>query len=148
MPERQLHFEDVAVGDRLPDLTLPLPVYRLVMAAGGTRDFTAIHHNDSYARSVGAPSMYANAGLLLGMWERALRDYIGDAGTILAIRDFRMVRFTTVGSLVTVEGRVVAKECRDGVPLVTIELRTLVGDIVTVGPGLAEVTLPTPDASA
>lgn len=135
-------FDDVSVGDRLPGATYPLPVYRLVMAAGATRDFTAIHHNDEYARAAGAPSMYANTGLLLGMWERVLRDYIGSAGTIRAIRGFRMVRFTTVGSLVRVEGEVVAKERRDGLSVVRIELRTLVGDTLTVGPGLAEVTLP------
>lgn len=146
MSDQQLHFEDVCVGDRLPGVTLPLPLYRLVMAAAGTRDFTAIHHNDEYARSVGAPSMYANAGLLLGLWERALRDYIGDAGTVRAIRDFRMVRFTMVGSLVRVEGRVVGTEPGDGQPIVRIELRTLVGDTVTVGPGIAEVTLPTRSA--
>jgi acyl dehydratase len=143
MTEGQLHYEDVSIGDRLPELKLPLPAYRLVMAAAGTRDFTAIHHNDEYARSVGAPAMYANAGLLLGMWERALRDYIGDAGTIRSIRDFRMVRFTLVGSVVTVQGRVVAKARRDRVSIVEVELRTIVGDTVTVGPGRAEVTLPT-----
>jgi acyl dehydratase len=142
MPEYQRRFEDVTVGDRLPGATYPLPLYRLVMAAGATRDFTAIHHNDEYARAAGAPSTYANTILLMGMWERVLRDYIGLAGTIRAIRNFRMVRFTTVGSLVRVEGQVVSKEQRDGRPLVGIELRTMVGETLTVGPGLAEVTLP------
>ena len=142
MPESQRRFEDVWIGEPLPVLEFPLPVYRLVMAAAGTRDFTAIHHNDEYARSVGAPSMYANAGLLLGMWERTLRAYIGPAGTIRAIRDFRMVRFTLVGSVARVEGRVLAVRPLDGAGVVEIELRTVVDDTVTVGPGVAEVTLP------
>ena len=85
--------------------------------------------------------MYANAGLLLGMWERVLRDYIGPAGRILAIRDFRMVRFSPVGSVARVEGRVVDRMERDGLDVAVVELRTLVGDTVTVGPGRAEVTL-------
>ena len=138
----QRRFADVAVGDRIATLEFPLPLFRLVMAAGATRDFTAIHHNDEWARRTGAPSMYASAMLLQGMWERALRDYIGDAGTIRELRDFAMVRFTPVGSLARVEGAVVGREQRDGLNLVEIELRTLVGDTVTVGPGRAVVTLP------
>ncbi|WP_207943110.1 acyl dehydratase [Actinomadura sp. KC345] len=138
----QRRFEDVAVGDRLPGLTLPLPVHRLVMAAGAGREFTATHHNDAYARANGAPSMYASAILLQGMWERALRDYIGLEGTIQAIRNFRMARFTPAGALVRVEGGVVAKERRAGRAVVEIELRTTADGVLTVGPGLAEVTLP------
>lgn len=114
------------------------------MAAGATRDLTAIHHNDEHARATGAPAAYASAIFLQGMWERVLRDFIGPAGTIRSIRSFRMVRFTLVGSVARVEGRVVAKEQRDGANLVTVELRTLVDGQVTVGPGTAVVTLPEP----
>lgn len=134
-------FAEVAVGDQLPGATYPLPLYRLVMAAGATRDFTAIHHNDEHARATGAPAPYASAIFLQGMWERVLRDFIGPAGTIRSIRDFRMVRFTTVGSTARVEGEVIAKERRDGHNLLTIELRTLVDGAITVGPGRAVVTL-------
>ncbi|MEU5879175.1 acyl dehydratase [Spirillospora sp. NPDC047279] len=142
-PVRQRYAEDVRVGDPLPGVALALPVYRLVMAAGATRDFTAIHHNDEVARANGAPAMYANAIFLQGMWERALRDYIGPGGTIRAIRGFRMARFTTVGGTVRVEGEVVATGHRDGRSVVEIELRTVdAGGVVTVGPGRAEVTLP------
>ncbi|MFF5257931.1 acyl dehydratase [Actinomadura viridis] len=142
-PAPQRYFEDVRVGDRLPGLTLPLPVYRLVMAAGATRDFSQTHHNDEVARAGGAPSMYAGAILLQGMWERALRDYIGLGGTIRAIRGFRMARFTLAGDEVRVEGEVVAAGPRGGRPTVEVELRTVNGEgTVTVGPGRAEVTLP------
>lgn len=135
-------FADVTVGEQLPGADYPLPVCRLVMAAGATRDFAAIHHNDNYARARGAEAMYANAIFLQGMWERVLRDYIGPGGHILAIRNFRMVRFTMAGSLARVEGTVVGKHRREEQNIIAIELRTLVGDTVTVGPGLAEVTLP------
>ena len=140
--DQQRMFADVVVGDRLGGASYPLPLHRLVMAAAGTRDFTAIHHNDEYARAHGAPAMYANTIFLQGMWERVLRDYIGLRGTIRAIRDFRLVRFTTVGSFVRVEGEVIGKELREGHKLVSIRLRTLADDVVTVGPGVGVVTLP------
>ncbi|UMG91265.1 hypothetical protein [Nocardioides sp. TF02-7] len=141
-PAQGATYAEVEVGQELTPATYPLPLYRLVMAAGATRDLTAIHHNDEHARATGAPAAYASAIFLQGMWERVLRDFIGPAGTIRSIRSFRMVRFTLVGSVARVEGRVVAKEQRDGANLVTVELRTLVDGQVTVGPGTAVVTLP------
>jgi acyl dehydratase len=134
-------FDSIEMGDYLPVLEFPLPVYRLVMAAGATRDYAPIHHNDDFARASGAPSMYANAMLLLGMWERVLRDYIGPAGTIVAIRDLRMVRFALAGEVVHVHGRVLGKRVTGGRPTLEIGLRSLVGNVLTVGPGLGVVTL-------
>jgi acyl dehydratase len=138
---RGASFATVEVGDLLPPLDFPLPVYRLVMAAGVTRDFAPLHHNDDFARASGAPSMYANALLLLGMWERVLRDFIGPAGAILAIRDLRMVRFAPAGGVVRVQATVVGKELRAGRPTLDIELSSWVGDALTVGPGLGVVAL-------
>ncbi|MFA1545941.1 hypothetical protein [Actinomadura chokoriensis] len=71
-----------------------------------------------------------------------MRDYISLEGTIRAIRNFRMARFTPAGAVVRVEGGVVAKERREGCAIVEIELRTVADGVVTVGPGLAEVTPP------
>ena len=102
----QRHWEDVQEGDELPAVAFPLSVYRLVVEAGANRDFNSIHHNSEFARASGAPEMYANTGFLLGMWERALREFIGLDGTIRRIAGFRMKRFNTVGRTVTVRGKV------------------------------------------
>jgi acyl dehydratase len=138
----QRHFEDVAVGDELEPVDFPLSVYRLVMAAGSNRDFNSIHHNTQYARTTGAPEMYANTLFLLGMWERAVRDYIGLAGTVVSIKGFRMGRFNTVGDTTRVQGRVVSTRIDDSAGLVELELRSANSLGVTVGPGQVVVTLP------
>jgi acyl dehydratase len=138
----QRRLGDVAVGDVLPSVSFPLPVHRLVLAAGGTRDYTAIHHNDEFARSTGAPSMYASAMLLQGMWERMVRDWTGPSGTVRAIRGFRMRQFTLAGSLVRVEGRVSATSRKGEIGVVDLELRSVVDNTITVGPGTVVVTLP------
>jgi len=138
----QRHFEDVAVGDELEPVDFPLSVYRLVMAAGSNRDFNSIHHNTEYARTTGAPEMYANTLFLLGMWERAVRDYIGLAGTVVSIKGFRMRRFNTVGDTTRVQGRVVSTRIDDSAGLVELELRSANSLGVTVGPGQVVVTLP------
>jgi acyl dehydratase len=138
----QRHFEDVAVGDELEPVDFPLSVYRLVMAAGSNRDFNSIHHNTEYARTTGAPEMYANTLFLLGRWERAVRDYIGLAGTVVSIKGFRMGRFNTVGDTTRVQGRVVSTRIDDSAGLVELELRSANSLGVTVGPGQVVVTLP------
>ncbi len=139
---RQRSLSDVVVGEELPPAEFPLTVYRLVVAAGGNRDFNSIHHNTAYAQATGAPEMYASTFFLMGMWERLVRDYIGAAGTIRFIRDFRMRKFNLAGRTVQVRGRV-----RDARPdgdrgIVTLEVESVVDGQVTVGPGVVEVTVP------
>jgi acyl dehydratase len=141
-PDGQRYFEDVRPGEEIPAVAFPLTVYRLVMAAGGNRDFNSIHHNGEYARSIGAPDMYASSAFLLGTWERAVRDWIGCAGTIRSIRGFRMRRFNVVGDTMRVLGRVVSAGPADGTGLVTLELRSETSAGITVGPGHVQVALP------
>lgn len=139
----QRQFADVAVGDEVDAVQFPLSVYRLVVAAGGNRDFNSIHHNSAYARSLGAADMYASTFMLMGSWERVVRDFIGSAGTIRSILGFRMRKFNFVGSVMTVSGTVVAKSVDDGgAGVVVLEVVSRVGPDITVGPGRVTVTLP------
>lgn len=139
---RPLSYADVEPGQDIPAVAFPLSVYRLVVAAGANRDFNSIHHNSEYARSTGAPEMYANVLFLLGMWERAVRDWMGVSGTIRAIRGFRMRRFNTAGETPTVTGRIAAIRLEGGVGVVLVDLATRDSAGITVGPGQIEVGLP------
>jgi acyl dehydratase len=138
----QRAFGDVAAGDRVGPVDFALPLYRLVVAAGGNRDFNSIHHNRGYATATNAPDAYASTFFLMGAWERVVRDWIGDAGTIRSITGFRMRKFNLTGSVMTVSGSVTATRLEGDVGLVTLELVSTVGEDVTVGPGQVEVTLP------
>jgi hypothetical protein len=139
-------YGDVAVGDVVGPVEFALPIYRLVVAAGGNRDFNSIHHNRSYAVATNAPDAYASTFVLRGAWERVVRDWIGDAGTIRAIRGFRMRKFNLVGSVMTVAGTVTGVRVERGAAgdtgVVSLELASRVGADITVGPGEVEVTLP------
>ena len=147
LASRQRSFSDVVVGEELPSVEFPLTVYRLVVAAGGNRDFNSIHHNTAYAQATGAPEMYASTFFLMGMWERLVRDYIGPAGTILSIRDFRMRKFNLAGRTVQVRGRVRDARLDGDRGVVTLEVESVVDGQVTVGPGTVEVTLPAAGAA-
>lgn len=138
----QRYWDDVAEGDDVPSVEFPLTVYRLVVEAGANRDFNAIHHNSEVARASGAPEMYANTGFLLGMWERAIREFAGLEGSVRRITGFRMRRFNVVGQTVVVRGRVLGKRREDDASLVELELWSEVDGEVTVGPGTVTVVLP------
>jgi acyl dehydratase len=140
-------YEQIAVGDELAPVDFALSLYRLVVAAGSNRDFNSIHHNREYARSTGAPDAYASTFFLLGAWERVVRDFIGAAGTIRAVRGFRMRRFNLAGSTMTVGGRVVDRRIDDDRAVLVIEVVSVVDGEVTVGPGQVEVTVPRAGAS-
>ncbi len=141
----QRYWEDVTEGDSLDPVQFPLTVYRLAMAAGANRDFNAIHHNAEVARASGAPDIYANTLLLQGMWERAVRQYIGLAGVIVRQSGFRMRLFNCPGDTVTVRGRV-EKVWRDGTSIasgfIEIEVRSENARGVSVGPGRVRAALP------
>ncbi|HYZ57116.1 MAG TPA: acyl dehydratase [Streptosporangiaceae bacterium] len=134
----QRRHGDVSVGDELAPVSFPLTVYRLVMEAGANRDFNSIHHNSEYAQATGAREMYANTSFLLGMWERAVRDWIGPAGKIHSIAGFRMRSFNYVGDTTTVTGKVVGIDDT----MIRIEVTSSNSDGVTVGPGIVTVSLP------
>ena len=138
----QRYWEDVEEGQGLPDVAFPLSVYRLVVEAGANRDFNSIHHNSEFARASGAPDMYANTGFLLGMWERAIREFVGLDGAIRRISGFRMSKFNTVGQTVTVRGRVARRWLEGDDALVDLEVWSEAAGAVTVGPGTVTVTLP------
>ena len=141
----QRYFEDVKVGEAIETVEFPLSVYRLVMEAGACRDFNSIHHNSEYAKSTGAPDMYAATSFLLGSWERAVRDYIGLDGTIRSIRGFRMKKFNPIGTTMLVKGEVVGASEEDGTGVVELSVWCQNGEDVTVGPGTVTVTLPRRD---
>jgi acyl dehydratase len=117
-------------------------MYRLVMAAGATRDFNSIHHNSEWARASGAPDMYANAVFLQGMWERCAREFIGVGGRIRQLSGFRMGSFNTVGDVVTVRGTVERVWAEGDLGLARLRLWSRNRHGVCVGPGTVTVSLP------
>ncbi|MBI2316005.1 MAG: acyl dehydratase [Betaproteobacteria bacterium] len=143
---KQRYWDDIEVGDEVPPVSFPLSIYRMVMAAGGNRDFNSIHHNSEYARRTGAPDMYANNTFLQGMWERTVREYIGLAGVIRKVAGFRMKIFNTVGETVVTRGRVKRRWLEGATGMLELEIWCETSKGVSVGPGTVTVTLPRREA--
>jgi acyl dehydratase len=140
--DRQPCWEDLVPGQALPAVAFPLSVYRLVMAAGASRDFNSIHHNTEWARLTGAPEMYANVVFLQGMWERCVRQFIGLGGQIRRISGFRMSSFNVAGDTPTVAGEVARTWSEDDTGLAELRVWTRNRAGISVGPGTVTVSLP------
>ncbi|MCK9541738.1 MAG: hypothetical protein M0R03_06880 [Novosphingobium sp.] len=145
---KQRTWAEARPGDTLGPLEFPLPVYRLVVAAASNRDFNSIHHNSEFARASGAPDMYANTLFLQGMWERALRNYMGLAGTLRKISGFRMNSFNCAGDTVVVKGEVVRVWREGDTGFAEVRMWSENKGKISVGPGLATITLPLETAGA
>jgi acyl dehydratase len=98
MVESGPFFEDVVVGDALPDV-VQVPTYMdLVVYAGASRDFFEIHHDRDAARAAGHPDVIVQ-GSLKGAW-------VGQVATGWMGRFGRLRRFEIQYRGVDVPGRI------------------------------------------
>jgi acyl dehydratase len=81
-------WADIAVGDELTPLELPMTATRIVAGAIATRDFMPVHHDRAYANSQGAPDIFMNILATNAYCSRFLTDWAGPDAMIrrLAIR--------------------------------------------------------------
>lgn len=136
-------LRDVAKGDQLPPLSLPVTRADLVRYAGASGDFNPIHWNERFASEVGLPDVIAHGMLTMALAGRLVSEWAGDPGRIVHYS----VRFTRpvvvpddgVGAVVEVSGKVAAVN-DDGTVKVVITTRS--DDQGVLGGASALVRLP------
>ena len=134
-------WDDVQVGDALPELTQSVQRADLVRYAGASGDFNVIHWNERVARAVGLPDVIAQGMLTMALGGRALTAWTGDPGRVLEYG----VRFTRPvvvpddddGVEVTVEG--VVGEVADG--RARIDLTVTAAGVKVLGQARATVAV-------
>ena len=103
-----LRFEDLRVGEAIPELVSPpLDRVQIAMYAGASGDFNPIHIDDDQARRTGLPGIIAHGMLPMALLGRLLTGWVPQR----AIRDYS-VRFTAMafpGDSITRRGVVKAK---------------------------------------
>jgi acyl dehydratase len=118
----ELFFDDVQVGDALPELTKgPIIKLQHVLYAGASGDFNPLHTDDDFARAAGLKEGVITHGMLvMGFVGQAITDWVPRR----CLRTFR-VRFsgmTRPGDTITVAGRVRGKRRENGENLVFCEV--------------------------
>ncbi|WP_311201580.1 MaoC family dehydratase [Dietzia cercidiphylli] len=108
----------VAVGDRLPELTIEGTPTFIVASALATRDFQDVHHDRDLAHAKGSKDIFVNILTDTGLVQRFVTDWAG-----------RRARITSI-------------KLRLGVPWYAYDSLTLTGEVTEVdGDGLVTVKI-------
>jgi acyl dehydratase len=103
-----LGFEQVNIGDDLPERSNRVDRAQLVMYAGASGDFNPIHWNEEFAKMVGLPGVISHGMFTMALVAKVVTDWAGDAGPIrmLSVQFRKEVR---PEETVVARGRVVEK---------------------------------------
>jgi acyl dehydratase len=121
MPARKLYFEAVRVGDELPAVAkAPIDRVQLARYAGASGDFNPVHVDETYARNLGMPSVYAPGMLIMGFLGQLLSDW--GRGAQLRKYGVRFIKMVWPGDTVVCKGRVTDRWGQDGRYFADIDL--------------------------
>lgn len=140
----QRYFEDVQVGDEIPQLfKSPLQHLQLVRYAGASGDFNPLHTDPSVGETIGTGGIIAHGMLIMGFVGQMLSDYVGPQ----ALRKFgvRFKGMTHLDDVITCSGQVTEKHEIDGQGLISgkVQAKDQNGDVKVAGTFTAALPLHT-----
>jgi acyl dehydratase len=74
---RTVLSKDVHVGDKLPELAIPLTATMIVAGALASHDFTPVHHDKAAAQAQGMQDVFMNILTTNGLVGRYVTDWAG-----------------------------------------------------------------------
>ncbi len=148
MKRDQVYWDEVAVGDELPEVSLDINVRRLFLQASGAQDWYPVHFDSAFARKAGHEDVFMNTGFVQAALVRLITDWMGDAGFLKRLA-FEMRRQHRSGDTMVCRGKVTAKKETDGAAFVFLEVWAENEREGIATPGEATVILPRrlPDGS-
>ncbi|GAA3967715.1 MaoC family dehydratase [Streptomyces marokkonensis] len=101
-------YGEVAVGDVLPDLPIPVTRTLIVATALASRDYQDVHHDPELARERGSKDIFMNILTSNGLVDRYVTGWAGPAAVVKAIR-IRLGAPNHPGDTMVLTGTVTAK---------------------------------------
>ena len=127
-PDQRVFWDDVAEGDELPTLVMPITVTRCIYLASATRDFSPHHSNRDYAQQqVGARDMFLNTPFNTGILSRFVTEWGGPASRVRKLK-LAMRENVCAGDDMIIDGHVVRKFEEDGEHFVDIDIQVSTQD--------------------
>lgn len=105
-------YEEVAVGDTLPELSIPLTRTLIVATALASRDYQDVHHDPELARQHGSKDIFMNILTSNGLVDRYITGWAGPAAVVKAIR-IRLGAPNYPGDTMVLTGTVTARTDED-----------------------------------
>ncbi len=124
-----MRFDDVAVGDALAPLEVPLTRTLIVAAAIASRDYAAVHHDPGLAVERGSKDIIMNILTTNGFVGRFVTDWAGPDAMIRSVR-VRLGAPNYPGDTMTLTGEVTATDPAERSVTVTVRGANSLGDHV------------------
>jgi acyl dehydratase len=138
MSGKSLRYQDVKVGDSLPELPIELSVSLIVGGALASQDYTPVHHDKAAAQAAGMQDVFMNILTTNGLVSRFVTDWAGIDARIRNV-DIKLGTPNLPGDCMTLSGSVVDKQDADGLVTVSVRGKNAWGDHVT---GTVKLVLP------
>ena len=111
--DEQVYYEDVMVGSEIPTLVKQPTTRQLVMWAGASGDYYAIHYDKDFAQSKGLPGVIVHGQLVASFLGQLVTDWMGGQGSLRKLTcNYRGMNFP--GEAITCQGRVSKKYIEGG----------------------------------
>ena len=142
MTTEQIYYEDVSVDMDLPGITYgPITTEMLVRFAAARNNFHPIHYDKDVAKAQGHPDVLVQGPLKLALFDRLMREWIGEKGTLKKISaTYRAIDIP--GNTLYIKGKIQSKSIEEDKGTIYCELwaENQTGKITTKGNSV--VTLP------
>jgi acyl dehydratase len=79
-------FPEFRVGDKLPELSIPIDRTTIAAAAIASQDFEDVHHDPGKAADRGTPDIFMSINSTNGFVDRYITDWTGPASRIAAVK--------------------------------------------------------------
>ena len=138
----QVYYEDLMADSDLPPLSKHPTTRQLVMWAGASGDYFAIHYDKDFAQSKGLPGVIVHGQLVAGFLGQLITDWIGEQGSLRKLTcNYKGMNFP--GETITCRGKVSKKyvENRENYIECHIWAENAKGEKTVTGKAI--VTLPT-----
>ncbi|OBF49491.1 acyl dehydratase [Mycobacterium sp. 852002-50816_SCH5313054-b] len=142
MTDQQVFYDDIAVGDHMPTLTVTVDETQLFFFSAATYNGHRIHYDKEWARTVeGYDDVLVQGPLQAALLARAIGDWIGGRGRLVSFSvQNRAVAYA--GQPLSFGGEVTGKRLGEtGAGLVDLEISGR-RDATLLMPGTATVELP------
>lgn len=98
-------IDAISVGQKLPDLDVPITASAIVAGAIATNDFENVHHDKGAAQATGVPDIFMNILTTNGFVQRFVSDWCGPDVRIVSV-DIKLGVPNFVGDTMTLTGEV------------------------------------------
>ena len=119
---RTLRFDEVEVGDDLPELPIELTPTLIISTAIASRDYQDVHHDRDLARERGSKDIFMNILSTNGFVGRFVTDWAGPEARLKSV-SIRLGAPNYPYDVMTMSGRVEELRHGDGEGLVEIAVR-------------------------